>query len=298
MQRINQLPAVPVRPDDSHKGTFGLVLIVGGSRGMSGAVALAGLGALRGGAGLVTLAIPDGILESVAAIEPSYLTLPLPETAAGTLDGSAQPILKTAVTNCSAFAVGPGWGTACELQSILTMFISDISQPMVIDADALNIFAMLKDDLSSESISALKARDCILTPHPGEFARLTGLSIPEIQANREEVAYQFAQQWNIVLVLKGQGTVITDGARIAINQTGNNGMATGGTGDVLTGLMTALLAQGMTGFEAAQLATHLHGLAGDFAAKELTQPAMYASDLPRYLPQAWATSLQKNTPAS
>ena len=152
----------------------------------------------------------------------------------------------------------------------------------VIDADALNVLADHPDRLGQQQAPR------ILTPHPGEFARLSGRTIPQIAADRVGVAIEFARQHNVVVVLKGAGTVVTDGTRYYVNTTGNSGMATGGSGDVLTGLLTAILAQGLPPFEAAQLATCLHGLAGDRAAQELTQPGLIASDLPDYLPSAWA----------
>ncbi|VAX37842.1 NAD(P)H-hydrate epimerase / ADP-dependent (S)-NAD(P)H-hydrate dehydratase [hydrothermal vent metagenome] len=287
MERINKLPARPVRPDDAHKGTFGRALIIGGSRGMSGAVSLAGLGALRGGAGLVTLAVPESILSTVAAIEPSYMTIPIPESRQGAMTNEARSDLEkiTAVTN--AMAVGPGWGDFIAQQSLASWLFQDILLPTVFDADALNGLAK-SSIFSSSCFVAQKTKPVrILTPHPGEFSRLTGLSINEIQNNREETAMTFAKQHQIILLLKGKQTVITDGNRIAINQTGNSGMATGGAGDVLTGLIVALLAQGMNGFEAAQLGAHLHGLAGDLAAKELSQQGLIASDLPQYIARAW-----------
>ena len=149
------------------------------------------------------------------------------------------------------------------------------------DADALNLLSQL------EQLPQSPSGPRIFTPHPGEFARLTNLSIDEIQANRTEHAFQYAKENGVVLLLKGAETVITDGENLAINQTGNPGMATGGSGDVLTGLITALIAQGYSPFESAQLGAWLHGLAGDFASEELSQQGMIASDLPDYLPKAW-----------
>jgi NAD(P)H-hydrate epimerase len=281
IDRITNLPELPARPDDAHKGTFGRVLIAAGSRGMSGAASLAGLGALRGGAGLVYVATPAGIVPIVAAVEPSYLTIPLPEDAAGRLSGDAGNTLESLAANQSAIAIGPGWGQSDELTELACRLFTNIDRPMVIDADALNALAKHPDVLSSAKAER------ILTPHPGEFARLVGSDIATIQANRENTAAQFARDHGVVLLLKGSGTVITDGHRLAINDTGNCGMATGGAGDVLTGLIAALLAQGMSAFEAAQLGAHLHGIAGDLAADDLSQPGLIASDLPHYLALAW-----------
>lgn len=281
LETITTLPALPVRRDEAHKGDFGRALIVGGSLGMSGAVVLAGLGALRGGAGLVYLAVPEGILASVAAGEPSYLTIPLPEDANGRLDKQARKALDDAAAGKNAVALGPGWGTSAGLTKLAGRMYRNLAAATVIDADGLNALAGQPDVLS------VHAAPRILTPHPGEFARLTGESISSLQADREARAARFAAEHDVVLLLKGHRTVITDGSRMAINTTGNAGMATGGCGDVLTGLLTALLAQGMAPFEATQLAAHLHGLAGDLAAAELSQPALIASDLPRFLPASW-----------
>lgn len=277
MRMIDTLPSAPVRPADAHKGTFGRVLVIGGSRGMSGAPSLAGLGALRGGAGLVYVAVPSEILPIVAAIEPSYLTIPLAtDEEHGCLSTDGLNGLRTACEGKDAIALGPGLGQSHGVAAIVNSLFSELRQPMVVDADALNVLASQK-----------AAGPRILTPHPGEFARLIGSDIATVQSQRAQLAAEFAATHGVIVVLKGQGTVITDGDRVAINRTGNSGMATGGSGDVLTGLMAALLAQGMPAFEAAQLGAHLHGLAGDLAAAELSQPGLIASDLPKFLTQAW-----------
>ncbi len=251
---------------------------------MSGAVSLAGLGALRGGAGLVYLACPRSVWSAVAAIEPSYLTVPLPEDAHGRLAVPAIPEILTACLNADAVAIGPGLGQSADLREVVSQVVRGVDVPCVIDADGLNLLVDRLEILASARSSR------VLTPHPGEFARLTGLSIHEVQANREGLAVQFANRHRVVLVLKGAGTVVTDGQRLFINRTGNPGLATGGTGDVLTGLITALIAQGAAPFDAACLGCHLHGLAGDIAAEELSPPGMIASDLPKYLPLAWKRS--------
>lgn len=277
MQMIDKLPAAPVRPADAHKGTFGRVLVIGGSRGMSGAPSLAGLGALRGGAGLVYVAVPSEILPIVAAIEPSYLTIPLAtDEEHGCLSTDGLTGLRKACEGKVAIALGPGLGQSRGVAAIVNSLFTELPQPMVVDADALNVLASQK-----------AAGQRILTPHPGEFARLIGSDIATVQSQRAKLAAEFAATHGVIVVLKGQRTVITDGDRVAINHTGNPGMATGGSGDVLTGLIAALLAQGMPAFEAAQLGAHLHGLAGDLAAAEQSQPGLIASDLPKFLAQAW-----------
>lgn len=283
VERITQLPALPRRPTDAHKGTFGRALIIAGSRGMSGAACLAGLGALRGGAGLVYVAVPASILPIVAAVEPSYLTIPLPEDAGGRMTRAARSRLEEAIRGSSAIAFGPGWGQTDDLADLGGWLYREATRAAVVDADGLNALAVAPQALAEH------AGPRILTPHPGEFARLIGTSTAEIQSRREDAAAELAARYDVVVVLKGAGTVISDGRRLAVNTTGNAGMATGGTGDVLTGLIVALLAQGMEPFAAAQLAAHLHGLAGDLAAAELSQPGLIASDLPRYLTRAWLT---------
>ena len=287
-KRVNHLPALPLRPIDAHKGTFGRAAIIAGSRGMSGAAALAGLGALRGGAGLVHVLVPRGIAAIVAAVEPSYLTVGLPEDDAGRLSLRSRAKLSEVISNSSAVAVGPGWGVSDDLVELARWLFTTAAVPMVVDADGLNALAKLPEMSQPEPRLPEGSAVRILSPHPGEFARLSGLDAAEFEQNREQAAVRFAEDNRVVLVLKGHQSVVTDGQKLAVNTTGNSGMATGGTGDVLTGLMTALLCAGMSAFEAAQLSVHLHGLAGDLAAEKLTGRAMIASDLPRVLPKAWA----------
>ena len=288
MRFIDTLPSPPIRPADAHKGTFGRVLIVGGSRGMSGAPSLAGLGALRGGAGLVYVAVPSEILPIVAAIEPSYLTIPLAtDEEHGCLSFDGLTGIWGACNGKDTIAIGPGLSTARGIAGIVKKLYIGLTQPMVVDADAINVLAADPPDRDREQMLSDANGPRIFTPHPGEFARLIGSDIATVQRRRAELAAEFAVAHGVIVVLKGPGTVITDGNRVAINRTGNPGMATGGSGDVLTGLIAALLAQGLAPFEAAQLGAHLHGLAGDLAAAELSQPGLIASDLPRYLAAAW-----------
>lgn len=274
-------PELPVRPMDGNKGTFGRALILAGSVGMSGAAALSGLAALRGGAGLVTVAVPAPIQPIVANFEPSYMTLALPATDAGQFSRAAIQDLEQLIPRTSSVACGPGWGQSAELLEILTWLMRNVRQPLVIDADALNLLAQTPDLLD------LAAGPRIVTPHPGEFARLINSDVPTVQRRRIDVAVEFAAKWRVVVVLKGAGTVITDGHRVAVNTTGNSGLGTGGTGDVLTGLITALLGQGLEPFAAARLGAHWHGLAGDLAAADLSELALIASDLPHYFGPAW-----------
>ncbi len=295
------LPRLPTRRPDAHKGDFGSVLIVGGSRGMAGAVALAGMAALRGGAGLVRLAVPLAILDTVASFEPSYMTVPLPSDpsgriAGGTLDRITElaekahyqrlHALPTAfdgiaawVDQSTAVACGPGMGRSPGLDELVGRLYHEIAKPMLFDADALNALA------ADPKILPHPGGPRILTPHPGEFARLIGKKI-EGEA-RINAAVQLAAQCRAVVVLKGHRTLVTDGRRRYFNPTGNPGMATGGSGDVLTGLITALWRQEFDAFDAARLGVYLHGLAGDLAASQLGQTSLIASDLVRHLPLAF-----------
>jgi NAD(P)H-hydrate epimerase len=273
------VPKLSPREPDSHKGTYGRVLIVGGRRGMSGAVVLAGLAALRGGAGLVTVACPREIVDIVASAEPSYLTLPLPNDNDGSLvSAAADPILKQPT---DVVAIGPGIGRSAAVAMLVTRLVDEHESPLVIDADAL---WHLADHLE---LVRHRTRPTVLTPHPGEFGRLIGLATREVQASRAELATRFAREHGVVLVLKGHGTVVTDGVQTAVNETGNPGMATGGSGDVLTGVVAALVAQKLGAYDAARLAVHLHGLAGDIAAEQFGQISMIASDLITALPDAF-----------
>ena len=282
----------PARPADGHKGTFGRVLIVAGSRGMSGAASLCGVSSLRGGAGLVFVALPAGIQNIVASYEPGYLTIGLPEDSlTGQIsDDSVAEVLAQAASK-DVIAVGPGLGCGSGTQALIRQLCLTYRQPMVLDADALNVLAghLQSGCLSANDLSGPR----VLTPHPGEFSRLSGLSIPEIESQRMEVAREFAATHGVVLLLKGPRTIITDGLEVALNETGNSGMATGGSGDVLTGLIAALMGQGLSPFNAARTGAYLHGLAGDIAAAELSEPALIASDLPKYLPQAWMQALAR-----
>ena len=279
LEVITELPRLARRAADSNKGNYGKILVLAGSRGMSGAAVLCGSGALRGGAGLVTVAVPEEVLPVVAPGNPCYLTAPLPQDKDGKLASLAR-ILELAQANDVA-AVGPGLGRSADITKLIASLLSNIRIPLVLDADGINALAEQTDSLKGHKAPI------ILTPHPGEFARLLGCDVPIVQGRRQELAAEFAQKYDVVVVLKGHGTVVTDGRRVFVNQTGNPGMATGGTGDVLTGLIAALLGQGLEPFEAAQLGVHLHGLAGDLAQLELGDASMIASDLLIYLPHAF-----------
>jgi NAD(P)H-hydrate epimerase len=273
------LPKLPERRPDSHKGDYGRTLLVGGSRGMSGAIGLAGMAALRGGAGLVTVAVPEEILATVAGYEPSYMTAPLPGDSEGQLSVMARERIRALADQSTCLGCGPGVGRSTQVVDLVAWMYVVLPQPMVVDADALYALAQHQDILHEPGGPR------VWTPHPGEFRRFIGpesLSRDEL----EQRAVSLAAANHIVLVLKGHRTFVTDGTQSYRNTTGNPGMATGGCGDVLTGLITALVGQGLTPWEAACLGVHVHGLAGDLAAAELGQVAMIASDLIRFLPRA------------
>jgi NAD(P)H-hydrate epimerase len=283
---VTALPRLAPRAPDSNKGDFGRVLVVAGSRGMAGAAILCGSAALRGGAGLVTVAVPEGILSTVAGGNPCYLTTPLVQDKEGRISNLAQGrILELAHANDVA-AVGPGLGQSDEFKLLLPQLVRHVKGSMVVDADGINALAGRSDSLNDH------AAPVILTPHPGEFARLLGCDVPTVQARRQELAAEFAEKHGVVVVLKGHRTVVTDGRQVYLNSTGNPGMATGGTGDVLTGLIAALLGQGLEAFAAAQLGVFLHGLAGDLAQAEFGQVSLIASDLLTILPKAFGQYCQ------
>lgn len=285
MKVIEHIPKLKPRAIDAHKGDFGKVCIIAGSRGMSGAAALAGRSALRGGAGLVRVATPKSVLPIVASIEPSFTTIALPEDDQGRISGKAiGAVLDIAAAN-DAVAFGPGIGISGPIRAVLERLVQVEGLRLVIDADGLNNLAGITD-----WPSRLKA-NLILTPHPGEMKRLwAGLFREEMPDEREEQAGQLAKQTQTIVVLKGAGTVVTDGEKIFINKTGNPGMATAGSGDVLTGVITALLGQGLSRFDAAVPAVHVHGLAGDIAAEKTGQVSLMATDIIEALGEAFMRS--------
>jgi len=282
MQIIETVPKLPPRASESHKGNYGKVCIIAGSLGMSGAAALAGRSALRAGAGLVRVATPISVLPIVAAIEPSFTTIALPEDSNGRISARAIHAVLKVVGENDAVAFGPGLGTSGALRSILETLLEQESLRLVIDADGLNNLAGIKNWPTK-----LKA-NLILTPHPGEFKRLwSGLFREEPPAERQEQAIRLAQQTNTIVVLKGAGTVVTDGEKVYVNKTGNPGMATAGSGDVLTGVITALLGQELSDFDAAVLAVYIHGLAGDIASEKFGQVSLMTTDIIESLPDAF-----------
>src|SRR6185436_2678359 len=270
-ERMREL--VPARAADSHKGDFGRVLVIAGSVGRTGAAHLAAIGALRSGAGLVTIAAPRSCVPILAAMAPEYMTEPLDETAAGAIDFSAAD--RVLDLDADVIAIGPGLGQDPSTAAFVHAVVERSGVPLVLDADALNAFAG-----DPERLTGRDGVDVIVTPHPGEMARLLNLSIEQVQADRLDHAREFASSHRCHVVLKGHRTVVAGPeGRSFINLTGNAGMATGGTGDLLTGMIAAWFAQILDAEAACKLAVYLHGTAGDLAEADEGESALLPSDI-------------------
>lgn len=281
MQIVKDIPKLKPRAVDSHKGTFGKVCIVAGSLGMSGTGALAGRAALRSGSGLVRVATPKSVLPIVASIEPSYTTIPLDDKDGHIAKKAAAQLIEAAGEN-DVMAFGCGIGVSPAARHVLQSLLEIEKLRLIIDADGLNNLAKIHDWPETA-----KAK-LILTPHPGEMKRLwTGLFREDMPADRQTLATKFAARTNTTIVLKGAGTVVADNEQIYVNTTGNPGMASAGSGDVLTGVITALAGQGLSDFDAATLGVYVHGLAGDITASHLGQISMIATDIIDALPNAF-----------
>ena len=280
-KRVWALPDLPERSPDSHKGDYGRVLVVAGSTGMAGAAFLAAKGALRAGAGLVTCACPESVWPSLSAKFTCVMTAPMPASPDGGLSEAALAPLLKRVAEADVLCLGPGLGRGEGTERVVRALLAGLKIPAVVDADAL---AALAPDRAA--LAGLRGLG-VLTPHPGEMGLLLGTGASAVQADRRASAKGFAERHGVVVVLKGHGTVVTDGKRLAVNDTGNAGMATAGTGDVLAGVVAGLLAQGLSPFEAAYLGVHLHGAAGDLAAKAKGPHAMISTDLLDSLPEAF-----------
>jgi ADP-dependent NAD(P)H-hydrate dehydratase / NAD(P)H-hydrate epimerase len=267
------------RAPETHKGDCGHVLVVAGSRGKTGAAHLAALGALRSGAGLVTVATPAGCQPTLAAMAPEYMTEGLRERDGGLHADDVERVLELAR---DVVAIGPGLGQAPATREFVRQLVDRATMPLVVDADGLNAFAG-----DSAQLMGREGRDIIITPHPGEMARLLGMTTQEVQASRIEIARNFAVAHHAFVVLKGHRTLVaTPDSKVFINPTGNPGMATGGTGDVLTGVIAAWLAQLLDAEAACKLAVYLHGMAGDLAEADEGEVAMTSGDLAAHLGDA------------
>jgi len=273
---------LPLRPAGGHKGSFGHLLVVGGSPGKSGAVCLAAQGGIKSGAGLVTAALPAGLNPVAEAKLTAAMSQPMPETAEGTLALNGLAVLLDLAAQRQAMVMGPGLSTQAESADLAREVAARVHAPLVVDADGLNALAGHLDEISLASPQA------VLTPHPGEAARLLKVSVPDILADRAAAARGLARQAKAVIVLKGARTVIAapDG-ELWVNPTGNPLLASGGSGDVLSGLIGGLLAQGLSAAKAACAGVYVHGLAADLAAKDFGRRGLAAEELLDYLPAAF-----------
>jgi len=277
-------PLIGPRRADVNKGSFGHVLVIGGSLGKAGAAAMAGMSALRSGAGLATVATAKSVLATVAGFHPELMTEPLEETEAATISLRAMEYgrLDALVEGKTVIAIGPGISRNVETADLVRTVVKKYATPLILDADGLNAFEGQAEKLTG------KDRFIVITPHPGEMARLIGGTVPDVQRDRIGVARRFAQGHELVVVLKGHRTIIArhDG-EVWVNTTGNPGMATGGTGDILTGIVAGLVAQHRDDmFKAVLGAVHLHGLAGDVARETMGEHSLIATDLVKALPEA------------
>ena len=268
------LSYLPDRRQDAHKGDFGRILLLCGSRGFTGAAALAAMGALRCGAGLVYLGVPESIyaIEAVKLLEP--VVFPLPD-AEGMLSENAVPMILQCLPKMDAVLIGPGLGKSQGTAAVVRAVLEQFEGPVVLDADGINVLARHTDVLRGRHWAT------ILTPHEGEFLRLGG----DLEGGRVDAARMLASDLDVIVLLKGHETVITDGKAVYLNTTGNPGMAVGGSGDVLAGMITALIGQGISPLKAAACGAWLHGRAGDLCAQQLGQYGMLLSDMLEVIPR-------------
>lgn len=272
---------LPPRRPETHKGDVGHVLVIAGSTGFSGAAALCSLGALRVGAGLVTLGIPQSLAAVMAMKLTEVMTRPFPETKAGSFSAAAAADLIACADGMSAVAMGPGLSRHAATKQLVRDMLPRLAAPCVVDADGLNALA---DDLR---VLKRRTHPLVVTPHPGEMGRLIRLSAADVQRDRERIAKEFAATYRVVVVLKGHRSLVANvDGQLYVNETGNPGMATAGCGDVLTGMIAGLIGQGMSVFDAARLSVYLHGFAGDLAADEVGPVGLIASDLLDRIPAA------------
>ncbi|MFC1548470.1 NAD(P)H-hydrate dehydratase [Candidatus Omnitrophota bacterium] len=273
---------IPSRCEDSHKGDYGKVFVLAGSRGMTGAAYLCSQGALYSGSGLVTNGIPQSLNSIMEVKLTEAMTLSLPETDNQCLSLKAKGKILEFSKNCDAVVLGPGLGAEGSTRMLVNELLEKIEQPVVLDADGINAL--------EGNLDVLRAREfrAVLTPHPGEMARLLNKNVDEIQSNRIDMARSVAEVTGFVVCLKGHKTVVASPeGKIYVNETGNSGMASGGSGDILTGMIASFIGQGVEDYSSAVCAVYLHGLAGDVAAEEIGQFSMTATDILDFLPEAF-----------
>ena len=288
--------SIKKRKPDSHKGDYGHVFVIAGSLGMTGAAYLCSEAALLAGAGLVTLAIPKSLNHLMERKLTEVMTLPMPETTEGSLSKAAYSRIKAFSKKCDCLVLGPGLSRNKQTQGLVRSLIGKLDMPMVVDADALNALSgylhILRNTHHTQprktSSEQRGRRDTVITPHSGEMARLIAAKLSFVNKNKKDVAKKFTTEYNVTTVLKGHRTIVAaPGKRLYINLSGNPGMASGGCGDVLTGIIGAFLASGMEPFQSARLGTYIHGLSGDIAAKHKGEISLRATDLLEFLPQAF-----------
>lgn len=283
-------PMLHRRDREAHKGNFGHCLVIAGSTGKTGAAALTANSAVRAGSGIVTLAVAESIHTILEIKTTEAMTSPLPDSGSGFLTKRAFPAIQKLLAGIDAVAIGPGLERHPETYALVQNLAETITAPLVIDADGLNAIA---DNVAV--LKRKKSKQVILTPHPGEMSRLLGTSIPDVEAIRISVSQEFARNYGVYLILKGARTIIASpSGEIAINGSGNPGMATGGMGDVLTGIIVSLLGQGNTAWESCCLGVFLHGFAADMVAEEKGEIGINASDVIEKLPYAYKKLLKNN----
>jgi len=291
MYEVKDVPKILQRSPDTHKGDYGRIFILAGSVGMTGAACLCSMAALRAGAGIVTLGFPESLHGIIATKLTCVMTHPLRQTHLKTLSELGRQDILDFSQRFDVIAIGPGLSQYMETRGLVLWLLQNLERPIVLDADGINALADNRD-----IIDKIK-KHVILTPHPGEMAHLVGAkSSQDIQSNRIEIAKSFVRgKKNLTLVLKGYRTIVMNEEKFYINTTGNPGMATAGTGDVLTGMIAALLGQNYTPFDAAQLGVYLHGLAGDIAAQEKGEISLIATDVLENLHRAFLTYKENNS---
>ncbi len=277
------IPKLPIRERNSHKGTYGRVLLIGGSRGMAGAISISGMAALRGGAGLVCIAAPDAVVDVVASFHPCYMTIPLPCDENGRLCRAALDPILLAANSATCVALGPGMGRSEDVDFLTNELFRKIECPLILDADGIS--GLQIENLSVNAIQGAR----VLTPHPGEMERFSGAAASNRDLQKQ-MAASIAKKFGWTIALKGYQTVVTNGERTEVNSTGNPKMAAGGSGDCLTGLIAALIAQGLSPYKATHLGVVIHGKAGDLAAARFASPSVLATDIIELLPEAFAWS--------
>lgn len=282
MSKKNFKAILPARKLDTHKGDYGHVFILAGSIGLTGAAYLASSACLLSGSGLVTLGIPESLNSIMEVKLTEVMTKPLAQTKQLTLSLGALAQIKKILPEIDALAIGPGLSRNPQTQSLVRKLLSILTKPAVLDADGINAL------IGKLRILRNLKSELVITPHPGEISRLLNLRIGQVQKNRAKIAKDFARKYNVLVVLKGHRSVVANrNGQVYINETGNPGMASGGCGDVLTGMVAAFLGQGVDSFTAAKLAVYLHGLAGDYAAKEKGEISLTATNILDKLPQAF-----------